>query len=708
MLAPSLEVINVMEFSFSVIGNATGAIAFSMLGAYLLKGENRRSTDKAILFACIISAVWLGVLSAQSLEVQVPFVARYTLELVRTGAWFIVLYTVLGISIIPERLKPGPQMFFGTGVMLLLISIVAALNLQLWLNTSIISGRTLLLLNVLVSLMGILLLEQIWRNSALFTRSSIKYLSLAIATILAYDFVMYSDALLFERVSGSLWDARGAVNALAAPLIAATLINHKGQALGIHVSRQMVFHTATLILAGVYLLFVSAGGYYINIFGGSWGGALRILFVFGAGIFLILLLSSPNIRARTMVFISRNFFDYKYDYRDEWIKSTSSLQSREASDSLALRSTKTLAALVNAQAGSIWVRDEEHNLHPVANFGFENPDFELIDHDADLTRYLEQNDWIINLTEYLADPDKYELIEIPASLLQAREAWLIVPLKINNKLAGLILLAQPYVPTELNWENYDLLKIVAQQACSYIEQQTSEEQLAQSRQFEAVNQTSAFLIHDIKTIIAQLSLMVNNAPKHKHNPAFVDDMIETTRHSVEKMEHLLAQIRNPNQYEQLRKINLCSILTRVCNERRDATPAPSLKLHQEEVLIEADPKQLSSVIEHIAQNAIDACDKDGTVEISTKTSPDTAFVFIQDSGVGMTQDYIKNELFKPFSSTKGLTGMGIGAYQSKEYLRKIGGSINVTSEPDVGTCFTLSIPLTAQPKSTTENKDAQS
>ena len=74
----------------------------------------------------------------------------------------------------------------------------------------------------------------------------------------------------------------------------------------------------------------------------------------------------------------------------------------------------------------------------------------------------------------------------------------------------------------------------------------------------------------------------------------------------------------------------------------------------------------------------------------------------------MSQDYIKNELFKPFSSTKGLTGMGIGAYQSKEYLRKIGGSINVTSEPDVGTCFTLSIPLTSEPQSDTENKDAQS
>lgn len=691
-----------MDLSFSVIGNATGAITFALLMIYAVRSYQRRATDKAILFATSTTLCWLLILTIQALGFELPFTLRYSLELLRTAAWFTVLYAILGVTVFPSKFKIGPQFFFTTGVITLISGLIAVLIIQELFTISLVSGKTLLVLNVLVSLVGILLLEQIWRNSSLFTRAGIKYLSIAVATILAYDFVMYSDALLFNRLSGALWDSRGAVNALAAPLIAATLVNRKGKALGIHISRQMVFHTTTLVIAGIYLLFVSAGGYYINVFGGSWGAALRVLFLFSAGIFLILVISSPNLRARTMVFISKNFFDYKYDYRDEWIKSTSSLQTpaSESSkkESLYRRSTNTLAELVQAQAGVIWSQDEDGNLTFKDQFGFDQHNFGLINNDSDLIQYFNDNDWIINLNEYLTDPDKYGLIELPEFVLTCENPWLLVPLKVNDKLSAIVLLGKPYVPMDLNWENYDLLKIVAQQACSYIDQHSSEEQLAQSQQFEAVNQTSAFLIHDIKTIIAQLSMMVKNAPKHKSNPAFVDDMIETTRHSVEKMEHLLGQIRNPNQHEKLSDINLCDILSKVCYEKRNALPVPTLKLHCENIPIQADAQQLASVIEHITQNAIEACSKDGHVDISTKASPDYAFIFIQDNGSGMEEEFITNELFKPFSSTKGLTGMGIGAYQSREYLRKIGGSISVTSEPDIGTCFTLSIPLLEEPQ----------
>ena len=682
-----------MDIHFSVIGNATAAVSFTLLSVYILRNYSKRYTDRALLLASSCSAIWLTVLCVQSLGFEIPFTARYTLELLRTASWFVVLYSVLGVGLIPNKLKLNPKLFFTLGVISLIFGIIVTLVIQAWFELVLISGKNLLILNILIALIGILLLEQIWRNSALFTRSGIKYLSLAVSTILAYDFVMYSDALLFKHLSGGLWDARGAVNTLATPLIAATILNAKGQALGIHLSRQMVFHTSTLVLAGIYLLFVSAGGYYINLFGGSWGEALRVLFIFSASVFMILVFSSPALRARTMVFITKNFFDYKYDYRDEWIKSTSSLQQRNSTDTLALRSAKTLAEIVDAQGGAIWGRDEEGKFALRAQFGFEDSEFLSIEKDSDLATYFENTDWIINLNEYLIDPEKYHLIELPYEIINCEQPWLIIPLKINEQLSGLVLLARPYLTMELNWENYDLLRIVAQQACSYIEQQSSEERLAQSLQFEAVNQTSAFLVHDIKTIIAQLSLLVKNAPKHKQNPAFIDDMIETTRHSVEKMEHLLAQIRNPNQVEVTSQINICELLSQVCYEKKSSSPSPKLSLKNNELFVNADYQQLQSVIAHITQNAIEACDKNGSVEISLKSNDKQAFVFIQDNGSGMSQDFIQDDLFKPFSSTKGLTGMGIGAYQSREYLRKIGGSIKVTSEQNVGTCFTLTIPL---------------
>ena len=296
----------------------------------------------------------------------------------------------------------------------------------------------------------------------------------------------------------------------------------------------------------------------------------------------------------------------------------------------------------------------------------------------------------------MLDPTKYELIEIPKGMLDTDEPWLIIPLAMRDKLTAFVLLCNPVTTIELNWENYDLLKIVAQQASSYLEQTDSQEKLAEARQFEAVSKTSAFLVHDIKTIIAQLSLLVRNAEKHKSNPDFIDDMIRTTQHTVEKMDHLLHQIRNPNLEERHRNIELSALLVEIYNIHKNAEPLPSIELPPDDVWINTDPEQLRSVIGHIIQNAIDATPKDGAVTFTTKTAPECVYIFIQDNGCGMSEEFIKHQLFKPFESTKGLTGMGIGAYQSREYLRKVGGTINVTSQPDIGTCFTLKIPTINQ------------
>ncbi|WP_156498031.1 XrtA/PEP-CTERM system histidine kinase PrsK, partial [Oleiphilus sp. HI0043] len=287
----------------------------------------------------------------------------------------------------------------------------------------------------------------------------------------------------------------------------------------------------------------------------------------------------------------------------------------------------------------------------------------------------------------------YKLIEIPESMLHLEHPWLILPLGVGENLSGLVLLCEPIATIDLNWENYDLLKIVSQQACSYIVQSDSQEKLGTAMQFEAVNKASAFLVHDIKTIIAQLSLLVKNAEKHKSNPAFVDDMIRTTSHTVEKMDHLLQQIHNPNQNNEEASVELGEILLEIYQSHKKSSPSPSLEALEQPIWIHADKEQLRSAIGHIVQNAIDATDKAGEVSIASKQTSEHIFLFIQDSGIGMSEEFIQNQLFKPFESTKGLTGMGIGVYQSREYLRKLGGTISVTSQIEVGTCFTLKIPL---------------
>tara|TARA_R110001592_G_scaffold341474_1_gene630542 strand:- start:13615 stop:15678 length:2064 start_codon:yes stop_codon:yes gene_type:complete len=687
-----------MQIQFSTLSHSIGAVSFVLLAFFLVNKRLRRQSDRALLVAAIASIIWLSAMIGQSLNYDIPFYVRYTLELVRNAAWFDVLYAMLGTSFFPKK-EPGKDRFYLTSSILLLLALMLSITLfQGLTGTQIVSTQILLILQLSISTVGILLLEQVWRNGNSFRRRSIKYFTIAIAAIFSYDFFMYTDAMLFKELSSPLWEARGIINALVVPFIAITIIQSHKQDTGIHVSRQMVFHSTTLILAGIYLIFISAGGYYISFFGGTWGEALRVLFISIGLVILILLMTSPKLRANIMVFISKNFFDYKYDYRDEWIKSTNALASREEDQSLLyFQITQILSDLVDSKSSAIWCKDDDGVFTLRSQQGSIEGKLASIDNNSDLVLFFKQHDWIINLDEYMMDPSQYQLIEIPEDILHQTHPWLIIPLGSGDHISGLVLLCDPMADIDLNWENYDLLKIVSQQACSYVDQRESQEKLGTAKQFEAVNKASAFLVHDIKTIIAQLSLLVKNAEKHKSNPAFIDDMIQTTSHTVAKMDHLLHQIRNPNQSNESEKVELGELLLELYLNHKDSTPRPSLEALESPALIKADKEELRSAIGHIVQNAIEATPKSGEVSITTKFGKEFVYIFIQDTGSGMSEDYIQNQLFKPFVSTKGLTGMGIGVYQSKEYLRKLNGTISVTSELGFGTCFTLKLPIVNEP-----------
>jgi len=125
------------------------------------------------------------------------------------------------------------------------------------------------------------------------------------------SFILYADALLFDRMSKGLWDARGAVNVLLVPLFAVNLINSRRQPVELQLSRNFVFHAGTFVVGGIYLLVVAAAGYYVRLAGGEWGEGLQVLFIAGFVLLFVLLMTSNHFRARLMMFVSQNFFDYK-------------------------------------------------------------------------------------------------------------------------------------------------------------------------------------------------------------------------------------------------------------------------------------------------------------------------------------------------------------------------------------------------------------
>jgi putative PEP-CTERM system histidine kinase len=250
----------------------------------------------------------------------------------------------------------------------------------------------------------------------------------------------------------------------------------------------------------------------------------------------------------------------------------------------------------------------------------------------------------------------------------------------------------------------------------HLAQYEADRRLSESRQFEAYHRLTAFVMHDLKNLAAQLALIVSNAEKHKRNPEFVDDSIATIANSTERMQRLIAQLQRREVQSLARRVSLAEIARTAAGRCAVRAPVPECRAMDDDVWVEADPERLTMVVEHIIRNAQDASNESGAVSVGVTvdggagdgdTVPvgDTnrlrvpmATLTVSDRGSGMTREFVQERLFKPFDSTKGSKGMGIGAYQVREYVQSLGGRVDVASDLGTGTRFTVRIPLSAAPE----------
>ncbi|CAN0320841.1 unnamed protein product, partial [Phaeothamnion confervicola] len=235
---------------------------------------------------------------------------------------------------------------------------------------------------------------------------------------------------------------------------------------------------------------------------------------------------------------------------------------------------------------------------------------------------------------------------------------------------------------------------VARQAASYLALVRATDALSEARQFETFNRLSAFLVHDLKNVVAQLALIGSNARKHRHNPEFVDDAFNTVDDATAKMKRMLANLRQrQSEVESDEVVELCDLLEVAVAARADAQPQPDFARPAAQFLVRASRDHLLAVVQHLLQNAIEATAADGRVKVQVTCNGSEVRTTITDTGCGMDRDFIHNRLFRPFDTTKGKAGMGIGAYESRHLIGSMHGELLVESEPGAGTTFTIVLPL---------------
>ena len=683
-----------IAISVAAVSYGLAAAAFLLLTGLLVSGWRGKFQGALMAAAAAVTALWAGLSAYASGSGGAMSALADLMEIARNGLWLLFLWKLLAARVMPGNLQTHKRMkrWFVLGVSLLSTVFFATLSLHAqWFDfPAQASFITIIVARVVLALVGLALVEQLYRNAPEAQRWAIKYFCLGLGALFSYDFYLYSDAMLFHAVDTGIWGARGFINALLVPLIAVSAARNPHWSLDVHVSRRVVFHSAALFGAGAYLLIMAGAGYYIRLFGGNWGGVLQVAFLFGAAVILLVILFSGAIRARLKVFLSKHFFNYKYDYREEWLRFTHTLSAGEPGLKLRQRSLQAVAELVDSPAAVLWV-EEDGMFRQVAQWNLPALS-EIEDEHCSLCHFLAERQWVVNLKEYAKAPDIYGDLCLPAWMSALPRAWLITPLILHEQLMGFIVLTESRSPRDFNWEDSDLLKTAGRQVAVHLAQIQATEALVEARQFESFNRLSTYVVHDLKNIVAQLSLLLSNAQKHKHNPAFQEDMLATIDNAAQRMTRLLAQLRTGYQSAQhATAVDLIPLLTRLIQEKSHLRPAPRLRAPSQPVWVVADKERLSRVLGHLVQNAIEATPETGSVNVVLEAEGDRARITVQDSGQGMDEEFIREKLFRPFETTK-TTGMGIGAYECREYVNELRGELSVASQVDQGSIFTVSLP----------------
>ncbi len=677
---------------FAFTGYFTAALGFGALAVLLASRWRGRLTGHWLLLALGLQVVW--ALAAAAFHWQQAVASGWLYGMFEAGrylGWLLLLRELWQPLLQAEGAAVNWYRHLLNALLGLTVSLLVVTVTPL--GTTLLDAGVPLPLHQLVMLVVVLgcgvLTEQLYRRTRPDQRWAIKFLCLGLAVVFVYDFYLYADALLFRSIDVDIEAARGFVHAAAAPLLAIAVARNPRWSVDLFISRGIILRSVSVLAAGGYLLLMAAVGFYIRSTNADFGAALRMVFFALALIALLVVAISGQVRAKLKVLINKHFFNYQYDYREEWLRLNRTLAGGEGGGRLHERAIRSLADIVDSPGGMLWLCEDNNRCEFVEHWCMApGKEFDARP-DAALQHYLQSTGWVIELPEYRDHPDRYDGLLLPSWWVQSAKNWLILPLLHGERLTGVMLLAAPRVARTVNWEVRDLLKTAANQVASYLALYQTTLALVDARQFEAFNRISAFVVHDLKNVAAQLQLVVSNADRHRHNPAFIDDAIQTVGNAAGKMQRMLAALRKGSvEAAATTAVAIDDVIAeavRLCSDRQ---PAPTIGPTSGE-WVRAERERLGAVLQHLIQNAQEACSPEGEVYLTVVSEPNDVTVKIRDNGCGMSPEFIRERLFRPFDTTKGNAGMGIGVYQARETVRSFGGELTATSSLGQGAEFTL-------------------
>ncbi|HEU0067066.1 MAG TPA: XrtA/PEP-CTERM system histidine kinase PrsK [Sphingomonas sp.] len=467
------------------------------------------------------------------------------------------------------------------------------------------------------------------------------------------------------------------------------LASQRRDARRVVLSRTIAVRSLSAAALGGYTALLALLTSMAGAFGGAHARPAQTAIVIGGTVALLTIVSSKWLRAWTKVKLAKHLFSHRYDYRIEWRRFTDTL-GHPAPDAapLATRVVKAIADLTDSPAGLLLIAQGQR-LDAGPAWQWESATDE--GDDNGFGAYLAQSGRIVELdaVRRSADPPP-----VPRWLIERADAWAVVPLAQGDRFAGAVVLARPPVDRALDWEDLDLLRLAATQAAGYLAEDRAHAALAEAQRFDEFSRRFAFLMHDIKNLASQLALTARNAERHAANPDFRADMVATLKESSDRMATLLARLapQDSARPELLGPVDAAALLRRIAQGRRAQHPVVADATAG--LLAVAHAGRLQQVLGHLVQNAIDASAPDAPVHLSALADGAQVAITVADAGAGMSAGFVRDQLFRPFVSTKA-GGFGIGAFEARQLVTTMGGTLSVTSREGEGSCFRILLPAAA-------------
>jgi len=675
----------------SLFGHGIAAALFGALAIW----QFQRTVDRNDKHIWLIIAIALTSFWALSIAVEGYFspISRFA-ETLRNFGWLAFMFILLRAGEGRDEPKTVNTIYAALTFVLVGQMLVDSL-LPAFSGSPRLENVTLytsLVLRMIFAVGALVLVHNLYSITAPETRWGIRLPMASLAAIWTFDLNLYTITYLTQQTPVELYTMRGPMMAVIAPILA--LASIRNTEWNLKLSRSVAFRSLSLVAIGSYLLMMLVIATALQIIGGDYARLAQISFLFGATIGALLLLPSGRFRAWLKVKLAKNFFQHRYDYRSEWIRFTDTI-GRPGADSAPFheRVIKAIADITDSPAGILLVPDDAGQLVLQSQWNWSSVEVPARACMARTTAFFEDTSHIVEFDTLRAGQDeRCDAAAIPDWMNQDPRIWVAVPLVHFDRLAGLMLLARPRVNRTLDWEDLDMLRVVGRQVASYLAEYRSQESLSEVQRFDEFNRRMAFIMHDIKNLVSQLSLLARNAKRHADNPEFQVDMIDTLQDSADKMNGLLERLSQHNKANpaEPKSVKVGELIQSTIEKKRLLHKLESNQV--EDLTVFADPARVDQILGHLIQNAIDASTEDQPITINAHRRDLSVAIEVCDQGTGMSNEFIRSQLFKPFVSSK-QGGFGIGAYEARELARAMKGRLEVESVEGVGSRFTLILPL---------------